>query len=180
MPQIRKIFRSSIRERRNLIYISFAIVICMIVAFVTIVISANRIVDSSKSMIHSQIGHVNSSLERSFSNYYDLSSIIGVDQSIAEFSTLSVDTNADVMMAMGWKIMKNLSAQASIYGEDINNLAVYFPESDSVVTMSRVLLKDEVHLFFITLRMSVFAASEKIPWEPVIIWIMQKPEEITQ
>lgn len=139
---------TSIKERRAFILFSSAIVICMILAFLIIIISSNRIIDSSRDMVRSQVSYTNSTLERNFSNYYGLCSILGIDQTIAEFSVFDTNTDADIMMVKGYTIMKKLAALASIYGEDINNLAVYFPESDSIVTMTRILLSDKVYLYF--------------------------------
>lgn len=138
----------TIKERRAFLLFSLAIVIFMIFASLIILVNANKIIDSSRDMVRSQVSYTNSSLERNFSNYYGLCSIMGIDQTIAEFSVFDTNTDADIMMLKGYTIMKKLAALVSVYGEDINHLAVYFPESDSVVTMTRTLLHDEVNKYF--------------------------------
>lgn len=138
---------SFLKERQILFAVCLLIIAAFAVAFGFIYVNVNRVVSMSRSQIEARVSYVSDGLESAFSNYAGLCSIIGADQTVSRFSGYTSGANADRKVNDAHEVMKILSSLVSLHGDEINALAVYFPGSETVVTMARYLPTDEIGLY---------------------------------
>ena len=149
MHSIKQYFQSynSIKERKFLLIVSGLIVLALLTAFVLIYMNVNQVIQATRRQTETQASYVSEGLESAFYNYSRLCSIVGANQNVAKYSEYGVSTSEDKKVSEAREIMKVLSSLVSIYGSEMNTLAVYFPQSQTVVTMARYLPKDETQVF---------------------------------
>lgn len=149
MNLIRKMYASinALKERRTMLHISAAIIVSLMVAFGVILFNVTHIITNLHSQIEHQVEDTASSVENTISGYAGLCDLIGANETVSHFSAYSTYSDSSRRAIDGREVMKILCAQVSLYGKHVNNLAVYFPESDTVITMARYLTGDEVSSF---------------------------------
>lgn len=135
---------SFVKERKILLGVSLLIVLAFVVAFGFIYVNVNRVISTTRSQVEARVSYVNDGLGAAFSNYSGLCSIVGANQTVAKFSGYTAGTNTDQKVNDAHEVMRLLSSMVSLYGNEINALAVYFPGSETVVTMARYLPTDEI------------------------------------
>lgn len=138
---------SFVKERKILLAVSILILLAFVVAFGFIYINVNQVISTTRNQVEARVRYVNDGLESAFSNYSGLCSIVGANQTVAKFSGYTAATGSDQKVNDAHEVMKLLSSLVSLYGEEINALAVYFPGSETIVTMARYLPTDEIGSF---------------------------------
>lgn len=77
------------------------------------------------------------------SDYRRMSNIISSDRRVINYSQLHT-----FFSSSAHEIEKSINSLYSIYGESLNVVSAYFPNSQSVITMSRSLDEENLNLFF--------------------------------
>lgn len=149
MNLLRKLFApvASLKERRTMLVVSGLIILSLLIAFSFIFVNVSNVIDDTRSQIEAQVSYAAEEIETAVSNYAGLCMLVGADETVSQYSAYTKQTDPSRRTIDGREVMKILSAQVSLYGQNMNTLAVYFPESDTVITMARYLASDEVGAF---------------------------------
>ncbi len=135
------------KEWRMSVLLSLLIALILSVSFIVLFRQINSISNTSYHLVENQAESVSSQIANLFNNYYKMGTILGVSQKVIEYADYE-DSSSEPRVQAAYSLSKELLQLLNVYGESINNIAVYFPASDSVITMSRQLYSDSKHFFF--------------------------------
>lgn len=140
----------NLSKERRFVFVSCGLVsVVLVTAFVVLFFSIRSVIRSARELTDAQIGNVLSQTQRLFENYSRFCTNLSVNGKVAEFAALSQTESDDTFALAGYELQKELNSLVSVYGEDINMAALYFPASESVVTIARHLHGEhETKLFF--------------------------------
>lgn len=149
MSLLKKMYASvaSLKERKTMLVMSILIIVSLLIAFAFIFVNVSDVISDSQSQIEAHVDYVADELETAITNYTGLCMLVGADETVSHYSAYTTQTDSSRRAIDGREVMKILSAQVSLYGQNMNTLAVYFPESDTVITMARYLASNEVGAF---------------------------------
>jgi len=128
--------------------ISCAIVIILCIAFGIIFYNTSSIIQNTEDLTKKQLEIVADQTCNLLSNCLRMSRTLSVNGDFKRYAGYTGDENGVLLTQDGYTVQKNLVSLISVYGENINTLAAYFPNSNSVVTMARQLDSASIHLFF--------------------------------
>ena len=140
----------NLSKEQRLVFASCGLVsVVLITAFVVLFSSVRSMIQSARDLTDAQISNVLSQTQRLFENYSRFCTILSANGSVAAFASLAPTESDDTFALAGYELQKELNSLVSVYGEDINMAALYFPSNNSVITMARHLHgENELNLFF--------------------------------
>lgn len=136
------------RERRMIQVICCTMILVLAVSFGFLLYSISRVLKESEQMLHSQAESAATETGNLLDNYARLCEILSVNQKVLQFSAYDGTESETILTPESYDLSKDLNSLVSVYGQDINTLAIYFVNSGAVVTMARQLTQDNNHLFF--------------------------------
>lgn len=140
--------RQFLKEHRWLLLGCLVICVMLILAFAVLFVNVRALLTNARHLSESQLDNALEETESLFYNYDRLCTILSANGDVADFADLPADTSSEALSLAGYSLQKELTSLVSIYGEFLNNLALYFPDNQSIITMSRHLHGDELPLFW--------------------------------
>lgn len=140
--------RHLLREHRLILISCCAMCIVLILSFLILRSSVRSITQSARQLREAQLGSALEQAERLFENYRRLCSLLGANEEVKQLAAFHKETPNASLKQVGYALQKALNSLVSVYGSDINNLALYFPTVGSVVTIARNLHGEETSLFW--------------------------------
>lgn len=135
------------REWRNSVIIAVVIALILVGAFLSLFRQISRISNTSRQLMENQAETLSGQISNLLNNYNKMCVILSVSPALVQCADFR-DLNSDARLQDAYTLSKELLQLLNLYGESINTLGVYFPASDSVVTMSRQLSSEHKDLFF--------------------------------
>ena len=140
--------RHLLRERRMIQAICCTVIVVLAVSFAFLLYSISRVLRESEQMLRTQAEGVAASTGSLVDNYARLCEILSVNQKVLRFAAYDGTESETILTPESYDLSKDLNSLVSVYGQDINTLAIYFVRSDAVITMARQLTRENNHLFF--------------------------------
>ena len=140
--------RHLLRERRMIQAICCTVIVVLAVSFAFLLYSISRVLRESEQMLRTQAEDVAASTGSLVDNYARLCEILSVNQKVLRFAAYDGTESETILTPESYDLSKDLNSLVSVYGQDINTLAIYFVRSDAVITMARQLTRENNHLFF--------------------------------
>lgn len=137
-----------LRERRMIQAICCIVIFVLAVSFAFLLYSISKVLGESEQLICTQAEGVASEAASLLDNYARLCEILSVNQKVLRFAAYDGTESETVLTPESYDLSKDLNSLVSVYGQDINTLAIYFVRSDAVITMARQLTRENNHLFF--------------------------------
>lgn len=137
-----------LRERQLTLLGGGLILLVLLVAFAVLIVSVNRIMRRTVSVLNAQADTVAGQTTSLLNNYARLCETLIANQNLLDFAAHPAEESEETLTVAGYPLRKDLNSLVALYGSDINTLAVYFPGNGSVITMSRQLVEEDNHLFF--------------------------------
>lgn len=137
-----------LRERRTIRAICCTVILVLIASFAFMLYGATQMLRESERMLENQAETIAEETASLFDNYARLCEILSVNQKVLHFAGYDGTESESILTPESYDLSKDLNSLVSVYGRDINTLAIYFVRSDAVVTMARQLTRENNHLFF--------------------------------
>lgn len=151
------------RERRMIQVICCTMILVLAASFGFLLYGIGRVLQESEQMLHSQAESVAAETGNLLDNYARLCEILSVNQKVLQFSAYNGTESETILTPESYDLSKDLNSLVSVYGQDINTLAIYFVNSGAVVTMARQLTRENNHLFFDSYEELSPSALQSIP-----------------
>lgn len=137
-----------LHEWRIVIVVTVMMVITLSTSFYLLSRNVNQFIAESRQLAQNQVSDVAQQVSTLYSNYSKMCDILATKSEIQKFAGHTADVPSDYLVRQGVELQKDLFSLFNIYGEDITTLAVFFPSSHSIVTMSRFLDNPTTDYFF--------------------------------
>lgn len=134
------------REWKILVTFSCIIVLMLFIAFVILHWRTRVLTSAAENQSLRQVENLSEQISTLYSNFTKLGIVLGTNANLNKYAVL--EENSESLLSVGHALRKDILQLVNVYGEGINMVAVYFPKSHSVVTMSRQLTTDADQLFF--------------------------------
>lgn len=136
------------RERALTVVIGGAVLAVLIFSFSLLLVNINRVNQSTERVLNAQAETVAHQTTDLLNSYARLCETLTANQSLYSFAGYDGSEGEEALTVAGYSLRKDLNSLVAMYGSDINTLAVYFTNSDAVITMARQLTREQNHLFF--------------------------------
>lgn len=137
-----------LRERRTIRTICCTVIAVLVVAFGVLLYSISHMLRESERLLENQAETIAAETANLFDNYARLCEILSVNQKVLQFARYDGTESETVLTPQSYDLSKDLNSLVSVYGQDINTLAIYFVRSEAVITMARQLTRENNYLFF--------------------------------
>lgn len=139
--------RYSYEWRTNLVIV-LMIIIVLLTSFVFLYRNTVRLTNNSRQLLESQLDNIANSFQNEYYNFYNIFEILSVNNTLHTVASYSKSTSNTDFVQDSVMLRRILMSYSSIDTPCLNTIAVYFPKSSSVVTMSRTVNANEINLFF--------------------------------
>lgn len=147
IPDSAKSKRRLSREVIILAAILGTILFTLFFAFSTVIKNTNTLLNNLEQVVDEQLTIVSDQTSSQMNSYLKMCSTLSINYNFQLYAD-SFGDDKEYMATEGFNVQKALCSLISLYGKELNTVAAYFPNSETVVTMARYLEPDDIHTFF--------------------------------
>lgn len=137
-----------LRERVILTAGCGIIIAALLLAFGIIFQNIRHVVRQTAQLLDIQATVIGEQTADLLDDYARMCEVLAVNRSVLDYAGYDGSENSNLLTQAGYNLSKDLNSMCSVYGRDINTLAIYFTRSQSVITMARQLTRENNALFF--------------------------------
>lgn len=136
------------RERIILLVGCGIIAAALLLAFGGIFHNIRQVVRQTRKLLDTQAEVISGQTAGLLDDYRRLCEVLAVHRDVLEYAKYDGTEDKNLLTKAGYNLRKDLNTMCSMYGSDINTLAIYFARSEAVITMARQLEREKNTLFF--------------------------------